>query len=76
MFYYLKEMKQQDALNFSELKKLLHRAARDATKASKIIKCCDRIPDAEVALRTALEKLQKFFGNLSMIIEAHISYVI
>ena len=44
-------------------------------KATDAIRCCDRIRDPEVALNTALNKLHKFFGQSSLVVEAHISYI-
>ena len=44
-------------------------------KATDAIRCCDRIRDPEVALNTALNKLHKFFGQSSVVVEAHISYI-
>ena len=49
--------------------------SRCSGKFADAIRCCDRIRDPEVALNTALNKLHKFFGQSSLVIEAHISYI-
>ena len=49
--------------------------SRYSGKAANAIRCCDRIRDSEVALNTALNKLHKFFGQSSLVVEAHISYI-
>lgn len=49
--------------------------SRCSGKAADAIRCCDRIRDPEVALNTALNKLHKFFGQSSLVVEAHISYI-
>ena len=49
--------------------------SRCSGKAAEAIRCCDRIRDPEVALDTALNKLHKFFGQSSLVVEAHIAYI-
>ena len=49
--------------------------SRCSGKAIDAIRCCDRIRDPEVALNTALNKLHKFFGQSSLVVEAYISYI-
>ena len=49
--------------------------SRCSGKATDAIRCCNRIRDPEVALNTALNKLHKFFGQSSLVVEAHISYI-
>ena len=49
--------------------------SRCSGKAADAIRCCDRIRDPEVALNTTLNKLHKFFGQSSLVVEAHISYI-
>ena len=49
--------------------------SRCSGKALEAIRCCDRIADPEVAVKTALDKLARYFGSSSQIIEAHISFI-
>ena len=49
--------------------------SRCSGKAAEAIRFCDRIRDQELAVRTALERLQKYFGDETAIIEAHINSI-
>ena len=49
--------------------------SRCSGKALEAIRCCDRIEDPEVAVKIALDKLARYFGSSSQIIEAHIFFI-
>ena len=44
-------------------------------KAAEAIKFCDRISDPELAVKSALDRLQTFFGDKNVVVEAHIANV-
>ena len=50
--------------------------SRCSGKATDAIRCCDRIRDPEVALNTALNKLHKFFGQSSLVVEVVIFHIL
>ena len=49
--------------------------SRCTGKATEAIRFCDRIKDPELAVKTALERLQKYFGDETAIVEAHINSI-
>ena len=44
-------------------------------KAAEAIKFCDRISDPKLAVKSALDRLQTFFGDKNVVVEAHIANV-
>ena len=46
--------------------------SRCTEKAASAIRFCDRIQDSELAMNTALERLKRYFGDDTAIIDAHI----
>ena len=44
-------------------------------KATEAIRFCDRIQDPELAVKTALERLKKYFGDETAVVEAHVASV-
>ena len=49
--------------------------SRCTGKATEAIRFCDRIQDPELAVKTALERLKKYFGDETAVVEAHVASV-
>ena len=49
--------------------------SRCTGKATKAFRFCDRIQDPELAVKTALERLKKYFGDKTDVVEAHVASV-
>ena len=49
--------------------------SRCTGKATEAIRFCDRIQDPELAVNTALERLKKYFGDETAVVEAHVASV-
>ena len=49
--------------------------SRCTGKATEAIRFCDRIQDPELAVKTALERLKKYFRDETAVVEAHVASV-
>ena len=49
--------------------------SRCTGKAAEAVRNCDRIKDPKLAVETALDKLERFFGSDVSIIESHIAHI-
>ena len=49
--------------------------SRCVDKAAVAIKCCDHIQNPSIALKTAFDRLEKYFDDSTRVIEAHVANV-